>query len=154
MARATTLVALGALLVLAGIAAAWPSILSEQVAAGLMVAAGVIPLKDAYRAIDLDTITLLLGMMIVVANLVSNVPAVLMLQPFVAGLPDPTKTWLTVAMASTLAGNFTVLGSIANLIVIEKASRRGVAIGGWAYARVGIPLTVLTLAFGTWWLVQ
>ncbi len=90
----------------------------------------------------------------VLANLVSNVPAVLMLQPFVAGLPDPTKAWLTVAMASTLAGNFTMLGSIANLIVIEKASRRGVAIGGWAYARVGIPLTVLTLAFGTWWLVQ
>jgi Na+/H+ antiporter NhaD/arsenite permease-like protein len=55
-------------------------------------------------------------------------------------------------MASTLAGNFTVLGSVANLIVIEKASRRGVTIGGWAHARVGIPLTVLTLLIGIWWM--
>ena len=52
-------------------------------------------------------------------------------------------------MASTLAGNFTVLGSIANLIVVEKAARRGVAIGFWDYFRVGAPLTLLTLAVGT-----
>ena len=52
-------------------------------------------------------------------------------------------------MASTLAGNFTVLGSIANLIVVEKAARRGMAIGFWDYFRVGAPLTLLTLADGT-----
>ena len=60
--------------------------------------------------------------------------------------------WLVVAMASTLAGNFTVLGSIANLIVVEKAARRGVAIGFWDYFRVGAPLTVLTILIGTLWL--
>ena len=54
----------------------------------------------------------------------------------------------SIAMASTLAGNFTVLGSIANLIVVEKAARRGVVIGFWDYFRVGAPLTVLTLAGG------
>jgi Na+/H+ antiporter NhaD/arsenite permease-like protein len=77
-----------------------------------------------------------------------------MLKPFVAVLPDATRGWLLMAMASTLAGNFTVLGSIANLIVIEKAARRGVAIGVWAYARAGMPLTVLTLLIGTWWLAR
>jgi Na+/H+ antiporter NhaD/arsenite permease-like protein len=87
------------------------------------------------------------------SNLVSNVPAVLLLKPFVAVLPDHDRSWLIVAMASTLAGNFTVLGSIANLIVIEKAARRGVVIGFWDYFRVGAPLTVATLVVGTLWLM-
>ena len=51
-------------------------------------------------------------------------------------------------MASTLAGNFTVLGSIANLIVVQRAGARGVAIGFWDYFRVGAPLTILTLVIG------
>ncbi len=102
--------------------------------------------------LHLDHAWVLSGLTAVLSNLVSNVPAVLMLKPFVAALPDQTGAWLIVAMASTLAGNFTVLGSIANLIVIEKASRRGVTIGIWDHARVGMPLTVLTLLAGTWWL--
>ena len=89
----------------------------------------------------------------VLSNLVSNVPAVLLLKPFVAALPDHDRAWLVIAMASTLAGNFTVLGSIANLIVVEKATRRGVVIGFWDYFRVGAPLTVLTLLVGTLWLM-
>lgn len=89
----------------------------------------------------------------VLSNLVSNVPAVLLLKPFVGGLPDHERAWLVIAMASTLAGNFTVLGSIANLIVVEKAARRGVVIGFWDYFRVGAPLTVLTLTVGTLWLM-
>ena len=89
----------------------------------------------------------------VLSNVVSNVPAVLLLKPFVAALPDHDRSWLVIAMASTLAGNFTVLGSIANLIVVEKAARRGVVIGFWAYFRVGAPLTVRTLAAGTFWLM-
>jgi Na+/H+ antiporter NhaD/arsenite permease-like protein len=87
------------------------------------------------------------------SNLVSNVPAVLVLKPFVAALPEHDRAWLVIAMASTLAGNFTVLGSIANLIVVEKAARRGVIISFWDYFRVGGPLTVLTLAVGTLWLM-
>jgi Na+/H+ antiporter NhaD/arsenite permease-like protein len=86
------------------------------------------------------------------SNLVSNVPAVLVLRPFVDALPDQAKAWIVIAMASTLAGNFTVLGSIANLIVVEKAARRGVAIGFWDYFRVGAPLTVLTIVVGAIWL--
>ena len=88
----------------------------------------------------------------VLSNLVSNVPAVLMMKPFVAPLKDHDTAWLVVAMASTLAGNFTVLGSIANLIVVQKAAAGGVEIGFWGYFRVGAPLTLITLAIGTCWL--
>ena len=55
-------------------------------------------------------------------------------------------------MSGTLAGNLTILGSIANLIVVEGARRRGVTIGFWDYAAVGIPVTLSTLAVGIWWL--
>jgi Na+/H+ antiporter NhaD/arsenite permease-like protein len=106
----------------------------------------------AAGGLHLERLWALTGLTAILSNLVSNVPAVLMLKPFVAALPDPARGWLTMAMASTLAGNLTILGSIANLIVVEKAARRGVTIGVWAYARVGVPLTLLTLAVGTWWL--
>ena len=86
------------------------------------------------------------------SNLVSNVPAVLVMKPFIEALKDRDRAWLVVAMASTLAGNFTVLGSIANLIVVQKAALRGVRIGFWDYFKVGAPLTVLTIAIGTAWL--
>ncbi len=102
--------------------------------------------------LHLDHVPVLMGVTAVLSNVVSNVPAVLMLRPFVDPLADPKLAWLVVAMASTLAGNFTVLGSIANLIVVQKAGARGVAIGFWDYFRVGAPLTLLTLALGTLWL--
>jgi len=86
------------------------------------------------------------------SNLVSNVPAVLMLKPFVANLADPQRAWLVVAMASTLAGNFTLVGSVANLIVAQRAQREGIKISFWAYFKVGAPLTVATILLGIWWL--
>lgn len=88
----------------------------------------------------------------VLSNLVSNVPAVLMLKPFVSNLADPQSAWLAVAMASTLAGNFTLVGSVANLIVAQRAQSVGVTISFWAYFKVGAPLTVATILFGIWWL--
>ena len=87
----------------------------------------------------------------ILSNLVSNMPVVV-LRPFIDSLRDPQRAWLTVAMASTLAGNLTGLGSIANLIVVQRAAASGVAIGLWDYCRVGVPLTLLTLAIGTLWL--
>ena len=86
------------------------------------------------------------------SNLVSNVPAVLMLKPFVANLADPQRAWLVVAMASTLAGNFTLVGSVANLIVAQRAQRAGIRISFWDYFKVGAPLTVATILLGIWWL--
>lgn len=81
------------------------------------------------------------------SNLVSNVPAVLIFKPFVSRLADPTHAWLVLAMSSTLAGNLTILGSVANLIVTQRA-RPDVNIGFWEYARTGVPVTVLTLTAG------
>lgn len=102
--------------------------------------------------LHVTTVPILSVVTAALSNLVSNVPAVLVLRPFVGALPDQAKAWIVIAMASTLAGNFTVLGSIANLIVVEKAGRRGVVIGFWDYFRVGAPLTVLTILVGAIWL--
>ncbi|HLH38088.1 MAG TPA: anion transporter [Bryobacteraceae bacterium] len=85
----------------------------------------------------------------VLSNLVSNVPAVLVFKPLIAHLSNPALAWLRLAMASTLAGNLTILGSVANLIVVEK-SRPVVAIGFWEYFRAGLPVTLITLAIGVW----
>jgi Na+/H+ antiporter NhaD/arsenite permease-like protein len=104
--------------------------------------------------LHLDQLPVLSAVTALLSNLVSNVPAVLMLKPFVASLPDPGKAWLAVAMASTLAGNFTVLGSIANLIVVQRAEASSVSISFWDYFRVGAPLTLITLAIGTAWLMR
>lgn len=87
----------------------------------------------------------------VLSNLVSNVPAVLVFKPLIPHLADPALGWLRLAMASTLAGNLTILGSIANLIVIERS--RGVAeIGFWEYSRAGIPVGLITIGIGVWML--
>lgn len=97
----------------------------------------------------------LAGLMVltaVLSNLVSNVPAVLLLRPMVGGLEDPHRAWLAVAAASTLAGNVTLLGSVANLIVAEQARRRQVTVSFGAYLRVGLPLSLATLALAWAWL--
>ena len=83
------------------------------------------------------------------SNLVSNVPAVLVLKPFVEALADRERAWLIVAMASTLAGNLTLLGSVANLIVAQRARSLGVELGFGAYLRIGVPVTALTIVAGT-----
>jgi len=85
------------------------------------------------------------------SNLVSNVPAVLVFKTFIPHLAHPAHAWLTLAMSSTLAGNLTLLGSVANLIVVQRA-RAEVEITFGEYARAGVPLTVLSLAAGVWML--
>ena len=87
----------------------------------------------------------------VISNIVSNVPAVMLLKSLVPGFANPHSAWLVLAMSSTLAGNLTITGSVANIIVVETA-KNDVHIGFWDYFRVGLPITVLTLVFGTLWL--
>lgn len=87
------------------------------------------------------------------SNVVSNVPAVLLFRPEVAGFPNPTQAWLTLAMASTLSGNLTLLGSVANLIVAGIAEKRGVRLGFVTYLKVGVPITMLTIVIGVLWLL-
>jgi Na+/H+ antiporter NhaD/arsenite permease-like protein len=88
----------------------------------------------------------------VLSNLISNVPAVMLFKSVIPTWSDPATAWLTLAMASTLAGNLTLVGSIANLIVLHGAKRHGIAISFWDYTRVGLPVTLATLAFGVWWM--
>ena len=85
------------------------------------------------------------------SNVVSNVPAVMLLKSLVPGFHDPHQAWLTLAMASTLAGNLTITGSVANIIVVETA-RPELKIGFWDYFKVGLPITVATLLIGCLWL--
>jgi Na+/H+ antiporter NhaD/arsenite permease-like protein len=88
------------------------------------------------------------------SNLVSNVPAVLLFEPVMKAMPAASQetAWLALAMSSTFAGNLTVLGSVANLIVVENARREGVLVSFWEYCKVGVPVTLLTLALGVAWL--
>ncbi len=56
-------------------------------------------------------------------------------------------------MATTFAGNLTILGSVANMIVVEAARGRGVHVGFLSYLRLGVPVTVVTLLLGTLWML-
>ncbi|MDE2514921.1 MAG: anion transporter [Rhodospirillales bacterium] len=112
------------------------------------------PVIAAVARLHLENVAVLTPVTAVLSNIVSNVPAVLVLKPFITALADPQRAWLVVAMASTLAGNFTILGSVANLIVVEKAAARGVRIGFWAYFRIGAPLSLASLAIGALWLAR
>lgn len=86
------------------------------------------------------------------SNLVSNVPAVMLLRTVVPGFPDPQAGWLALALSSTLAGNLTIAGSVANIITVERAASEGVHVGFGEYLRVGVPLTLVTIVLGACWL--
>ncbi len=85
---------------------------------------------------------------------VSNVPAVLLFVPAIEALPATAagKAWLGLAAFSTLAGNLTIIGSVANVIVFESARREGIEVGFGAYLKAGLPVTVITLAIAWAWL--
>ena len=77
--------------------------------------------------------------------------AVMLLKSFVPGFADPQRAWLLLAMASTLAGNLTITGSVANIIVVETAKPE-MHIGFRQYFRAGLPVTLGTLLIGWAWL--
>jgi Na+/H+ antiporter NhaD/arsenite permease-like protein len=81
------------------------------------------------------------------SQLVSNVPFVILAGRWIPRLADPTLLWLATALSATLAGNLTVVGSVANLIVLELAGSRA-RIGFWAFLRIGAVVTCVTLAAG------
>jgi Na+/H+ antiporter NhaD/arsenite permease-like protein len=101
---------------------------------------------------DLTHPAALFGVTTVLSNIVSNVPAVMLLLPFTAhDLAGPV-----LALASTLAGNLLIVGSIANLIVVDQAARLGITIDWRTHARIGVPVTLITLVIaGAWlWLIS
>ncbi len=107
-------------------------------------------LTQAIQAADAVGIPLmhpawLFALTAVLSNVVSNVPAVMLLLPM-------SVHPLAGALASTLAGNLLLVGSIANIIVVDQAARFGVHISWREHAGVGTPVTLLTLALATLWL--
>lgn len=128
--------------------------------AGLFVVTGAIEAAGISRALfvafedilksGIPAFTVVTG---VLSNVVSNVPAVLLLRPEMSSFADPHQAWLVLAMASTLAGNLTLLGSAATLIVAEVAKTQGVTLSFRAYLRAGVPITILTLIVGVGWLM-
>ena len=81
------------------------------------------------------------------SNIFSNVPFVLVAGKWIPHFADPALMWKVLALATTFAGNFTIIGSVANMIVVESA-REHLQVGFWDYARFGIPITILTTSAG------
>ena len=107
---------------------------------------------EAVSLIGVQRLTHPVTLTVVVAilsNLVSNVPAVLLFRPLFPMLGGTRAVALLIASASTYAGNLTVVGSIANLIVVENARRRKINLSFVDYLRVGVPITLITLAINT-----
>jgi Na+/H+ antiporter NhaD/arsenite permease-like protein len=84
-------------------------------------------------------------------NVVNNVPAVMLLKALVPGFANPRTAWMVLAMASTLAGNLTITGSVANIIVVETAKPE-IEIRFQDYLKAGVPITLMTLTVGWAWL--
>ena len=108
-------------------------------------------LLSLARPWDLQNSAVFTAVTAVLGNIVSNVPAVMLLKSLVPRFGNPHTTWLILAMASTLSGNLTITGSVANIIVVESA-RPEVEIRFRDYFRVGLPITLATLVFGWAWL--
>jgi Na+/H+ antiporter NhaD/arsenite permease-like protein len=102
----------------------------------------------AAEGIDVSTPRWLFAVTPLLSNVVSNVPAVMLLLPAATG----PQAGAILALASTLAGNLLIVGSIANIIVVEQAARQGVTIDWRTHARTGVPVTLVTLTIAAAWL--
>jgi Na+/H+ antiporter NhaD/arsenite permease-like protein len=117
------------------------------VVAGLEHSTFQTDLERLISHLHLENTAVLTIISALLSNLVSNVPAVLLFKPLIPHLSDPNRAWLTLSMSSTLAGNLTLVGSVANLIVVQRA-RPEVQVTFFEYLRAGVPITVLTLLAG------
>jgi len=129
---------------------------------GLFVVNGAVkPLvADAFERVraaglNVENPLTLSSVTLVLSNLVSNVPAVLLLQTPLDAAPAEHRQqlWYLLALVSTWAGNLTLVGSIANLIVAESAAAFGVKVGLKDYCKLGVPLTIVTVAIGVAWML-
>jgi Na+/H+ antiporter NhaD/arsenite permease-like protein len=91
----------------------------------------------------------LIGVTAILSNLISNVPAVLLIEPLIS--QEDTRSWLMLAAGATLAGNLSLFGAVANLITAEAAARLGYKLTFWEHLRFGLPLTMLTLSIVYFW---
>jgi len=109
-----------------------------------------LPALLADQGFNHHNLSLLAWTTTLLSNIFSNVPAVMLLVPFLS--PERTAEWYALALSSTFAGNLFLLGSIANLIVVEQAAHMGIRITFRNHAMVGIPVTLVSLAILIWWL--
>lgn len=84
---------------------------------------------------------------VLVSQIVSNVPLTMLAIPVIQNIPGDTL-WVVLAAGSTLGGNMTVIGAVANIIVVEGAARQGVKVGFLEFLKVGSVVTLLTVALG------
>ncbi len=91
----------------------------------------------------------LTGLSAILSNLISNVPAVLLLAQVVQGAGGSQLLWLALASSSTLAGNATILGAACNVIVVQIASREGIEVSMKDFVKAGLPVTAVTLLVST-----
>ena len=108
-------------------------------------------LLQAAERLNLHNSVIFVSVVALLSNLVSNVPAVMLLKNLVPRLQDPHTMWLMLSMSSTLAGNLTITGSVANIIVVEKA-RTVTHISFFEYMKTGVPITLATILVGLLWL--
>ena len=99
---------------------------------------------------DLQSLPILTGLSAITSNLFSNVPATMLLIRFLDPLDH--AQWYTLAGSSTFAGNLFLLGSIANLIVVEQAKHFDIRITFMQHAVVGIPVTLASLLILLGWI--
>jgi Na+/H+ antiporter NhaD/arsenite permease-like protein len=124
----------------------------------LVMFSGLFVLTHATQKLNLlqpftplaDTPLGFLGVTALLSNLISNVPAVLVLQPLID--KSDTPSWLLLSAGSTLAGNLTLFGSVANLIVAEAAAQLGYQLTFKEHLRFGLPLTAITLVIAYFWI--
>jgi len=128
---------------------------------GLFVVTGAIEESDlSHRILEIikplirHGLISLAAVSAILSNLISNVPAVMLFRPLIPGLMNTQSAWMTLAMATTLAGNLTLLGSVANLIVAEIAKAGGVHLSFKEYIKAGVPITILSLAWGVTWMLM
>lgn len=113
--------------------------------AGTLIFESIGPLTTGSRAWEATKLALV---SVVGSNLFSNVPFVMLAAQWMPSFSDPTRAWQILALSSTLAGNLTLVGSVANLIVFELAGARG-RIPFFRFLAYGLPITLLSTAAGT-----
>lgn len=126
--------------------------------AGLFVVTGALGDSDMMRHwagaltahADITSTGALAAVSLAGSNTIGNVPLVMLLLSVIPGWTVPS--WHALALFSTLCGNFLVVGSVANIIAVERARDQGVAIGFIDYARIGVPVTLLSLAAAWLWM--
>jgi len=127
---------------------------------GLFVITGALSQLDFYKTLISasgnlisESIPLFSAVSLILSNIVSNVPAVMLLRPVAEQSARPEVMWSALALSSTYAGNLTLLGSVANLIVAETAARMNIKLSFTDYLKAGLPITIITTAAGALFLM-